>query len=46
MINLYNTYIQNSNLPYRYHKDTELLATEKIEAAFNRLTEIKSNIND
>lgn len=46
MINLYNTYIQNSNLPYRYHKDTELLTTEKTEVAFNRLDEIKNNIND
>ena len=46
MINLYNTYIKNSNLPYRYHKDTELLATEKTESAFNRLDEIKNNIDD
>lgn len=46
MINLYSTYIKNSNLPYRYHKDIELFVTEKTEGAFNRLDEIKNNIND
>ena len=46
MINLYNTYIQNSNLPYRYHKDTELFVTEKTEGVFNRLDEIKNSIDD